>query len=360
MFIGGQGIVIVALAFFVKGVSGAFKMYVGEARDERLLPNVIHTARFIWLVSVVYLILGTVALGITGILNGMKPFNAFFHGACIFMAAFDTGGFAPQSQNILYYHSLPFEVITITIMILGAINFKLHYHIWMGNRREILKNIETVTLFITIMITFFITAFGLTQIGTYPKAMMMFRKGFYQLISGHTGTGYMTIYAQQFINDWNHLALVGVICAMALGGAVCSTTGAIKMLRVGIIFKALLEDIKRIILPERAIVVQKFHHIKEVFLEDKLARSALIITLAYLVLYGLGAIMGMLFGYPFLDSLFESTSAAANVGLSCGITTVTMPVALKLTYIFQMWAGRLEFMSVFTLLGFFVAAIKGK
>jgi len=360
MFIGGQGIVIVALAFFVKGISGAFKMYVGEARDERVLPNVIHTARFIWLVSVVYLILGTTALGIVGSLNGMKPFNAFFHGACIFMAAFDTGGFAPQSQNILYYHSLPFEIVTITIMILGAINFKLHYYIWMGNRREILKNIETVTLFITIMITFFITAFGLTQIGTYPKAMMMFRKGFYQLISGHTGTGYMTIYARQFINDWNHLALVGVICAMALGGAVCSTTGAIKMLRVGIIFKALLEDIKRIILSERAIVVQKFHHIKEVFLEDKQARSALIITLAYLVLYSLGAIMGMLFGYPFLDSLFESTSAAANVGLSCGITTVTMPAALKLTYIFQMWAGRLEFMSIFTLIGFFVAVFKGK
>src|SRR3989338_7067477 len=88
MFIGGQGIVIIALALFVKGFSGAFKMYVGEARDEKILPNVIHTARFIWLVSIVYLLLGTLALGITGILEGMKPINSFFHGACIFMAAF--------------------------------------------------------------------------------------------------------------------------------------------------------------------------------------------------------------------------------------------------------------------------------
>lgn len=360
MFIGGQGIVIVALSFFVKGLSGAFKMYVGEARDERVLPNVVHTARFIWLVSIVYLILGTITLGIVGILNGMQVRNAFFHGACVFMAAFDTGGFAPQSQNILYYHSLPFETITIIIMILGAINFKLHYHIWMGSRKEILKNIETRTLFIAVVITFFITAVGLWQLSTYPKAMILFRKGFYQLISGHTGTGYMTIYAKQFINEWNHLSLVGVICAMALGGAVCSTTGAIKMLRIGIIFKALLEDLKRIVLPERAIVVQKIHHIKEIFLEDKQARSALLITLAYLVLYGLGAIVGMFFGYPFLESLFESTSAAANVGLSCGITDASMPAALKLTYIFEMWAGRLEFMSVFTLLGFLVAAIRGK
>jgi trk system potassium uptake protein TrkH len=276
------------------------------------------------------------------------------------MAAFDTGGFTPQSQNILYYHSLAFEFVTVVIMVLGAINFKLHYHVWMGNRKEIFKNIETVTFFITIMITFLITAVGLTQIGVYPKALMLFRKGFYQLVSGHTGTGYQTIYPAQFIGDWNYLALAGVISAMAFGGAVCSTTGAIKMLRIGVIFKALLEDIKRIILPERAMAVQKFHHIKKIFLEDRLARTALQITLAYLVLYALGALVGMFFGYPFLDALFESTSAAANVGLSCGITNVAMPAFLKLTYIFQMWAGRLEFMSVFTLIGFWVAVIKGK
>jgi len=42
------------------------------------------------------------------------------------------------------------------------------------------------------------------------------------------------------------------------------------------------------------------------------------------------------------------------------VTSVSMPAGLKLTYIAQMWAGRLEFMSIFTLLGFFVAAVKGK
>jgi trk system potassium uptake protein TrkH len=360
MFIGGQGIVIIALSFFVRGFSGAFKMYVGEARDERILPNVIATSRFIWLVSITYLILGTLALAVVGMLNGMKSVSAFFHGVCVFMAAFDTGGFTPQSQNILYYHSLSYEMITVVIMILGAINFKLHYHIWMGNRREIVKNIETVTLFITIMITFLITAVGLEQFGVYSGAVSLFRKGFYQLISGHTGTGYQTIYAAQFTREWSHLALVGVICAMALGGAVCSTTGAIKMLRIGIIFKALKEDLKRIMLPERAVVIEKFHHIRKVFLEDRQVRSAFLITLSYLALYGLGAIVGMLYGYPFLDSLFESTSAAANVGLSCGITNVNMPAALKMTYILQMWAGRLEFMSIFTLIGFLIAVVKGK
>jgi len=360
LFIGGQGIVIIALSFFVKGASGAFKLYVGEARDEKIMPNVIHTSRFIWMVSIVYLIIGTFALSLIGVFGGMNPFSAIFHGACIFMAAFDTGGFSPQSQSILYYRSFAFEVATVIIMILGALNFRLHYHVWAGNRKEIVKNIETVTLFVSILAVFSIVASGLSQSGIYPGVVMFFRKGFFQLISAHTGTGFQTIYSMQFVKEWNNLARVGIILAMGLGGAVCSTTGAIKMLRVGIIFKAFVEDIKRIILPEKAIVVQKFHHIKEVFLEDKQVRSALLITLAYLILYLIGAYIGMFYGHPFLRSLFESTSASANVGLSCGITSPSMPAVLKVTYILQMWAGRLEFMSVFTLIGFFVAALKGK
>jgi trk system potassium uptake protein TrkH len=360
MFIGGQGIVVVAVSSFMKGLSGAFKMYVGEARDERLLPNVISTSRFIWLMSIVYLILGTLVLGIVGIANGMKPVNAFFHGTCIFMAAFDTGGFTPQSQNILYYHSLLFEVITIVIMLLGAMNFNLHYRIWTGDRREIWKNIETRTFCIIIAITFLITLMGLNQVGSYPRALIMFRKGFYQLISAHTTTGYATIYSRQFIDDWGNLALVVLICAMALGGGACSTAGGIKMLRLGVIAEAFKQDVRRIILPERAVVEQKLHHLKEIFLEDKQVRAALLITVSYLVLYGIGTLVGMFYGYSFLNSLFESTSATANVGLSCGITSPGMPEGLKLTYIVQMWAGRLEFMSVFTLIGFFIAAIKGK
>jgi trk system potassium uptake protein TrkH len=113
-------------------------------------------------------------------------------------------------------------------------------------------------------------------------------------------------------------------------------------------------------LPNTAVVAQKFHHIKMMFLEDKQIRSVLIVTFGYILLYGLGTLIGVWLGYPILDSLFESTSAAGNVGLSCGITDVTMPTILKITYIVEMWAGRLEIMSVFALVGFLMAFVKGK
>jgi trk system potassium uptake protein TrkH len=359
-FIGGQGIAIIAISFLVGGASGALKMYIGEARDEKLVPNIIHTSRFIWLISVVYLILGAIILGAVGIFIGLKPSSAFFHGACIFMAGFDTAGFAPQSQNILYYHSLPFEIVAIVFMIFGSLNFNLHYQLWTGNHKEIWKSIETRTLLLITLLVSLIIMFGLKYFGVYSGAMILFRKGFFHIISGHTTTGYMTIYAQQFIKEWGDFALTGIIFAMALGGCACSTAGGIKMLRVGIIFKALKEDIKRIMLPDTTVITQKFHHIKTMFLEDKQVRGVLIVTIGYLLLYGLGALIGVGLGYPLLESLFESTSAAANVGLSCGITDVSMPTILKITYIIEMWAGRLELMSVFALLGFFVAFVKGR
>ena len=360
MFLGGQGIIVIALTFLVKGISGALKMYVGEAREERVLPNIIQTARFIWLVSFVYFFLGTVCLTLVGWLIGLPLGRAFFHGICIFMAAFDTGGFTPQSQNIAYYHSFLFEIVTITIMLLGAINFGLHYAVWTRNKREILRNIEIITFATTVVLIFIAVAIGLKESGVYLSSLTLFRKGFYQLISAHTGTGYTTLSSQQFAGEWGNLSLVGIIIAMALGGGASSTTGGIKALRVGIIAKALVQDTKRLILPESAVFVQKFHHIKDAILNDRIVRAAAITTLVYLCFYLLGAIVGMFLGYPFLYSLFESTSAAANVGLSCGITQASMPALLKAVYIFQMWAGRLEFVSVFVLIGFVFAYIKGK
>ncbi|MBI5873996.1 MAG: TrkH family potassium uptake protein [Candidatus Omnitrophica bacterium] len=361
MFLGGQGIIVVALSFLVKGGPGAFRLYVGEAREEKILPNVVETAKFIWFVSFVYLVLGTLALAACGVWAcGMPVREAIFHGACNFMAAFDTGGFTPQSQNIIYYQSIFYELATIVIMIWGSINFNLHYAVWTGRRKELLRDIEIRTFLVTLAIVTVLTLVGLGKGHVYLGPVNLIRRGFYQVVSGHTGTGFQTIYAQQFTGEWGSLAMIGVIMAMAFGVSACSTTGGIKMLRVGLIAKAFKEDVKRFLTSESAVVTTKFRHLRDLFLDDKLVRSAALITIAYILLYLGGAVVGCFFGYPFLQSLFESTSAAGNVGLSCGITQVSMPVLLKITYIIQMWAGRLEFISVFVLGAFMISFFRGK
>lgn len=360
-FLGGQGIVVVALSFLVQGGSGAFRLYVGEARDEQILPNVAETAKFIWFVSFVYLFLGTLLLSLCARFSVGLPWNeSFFHGICIFMAAFDTGGFAPMSQSLIFYQSPLFELLAVIIMIWGSINFKLHYAIWTAHKNELWRDIEIRTFFVTLSTCAVLMVFGLAKWGVYDGPVALMRRGIFQAFSAHTGTGFQTVYAQQFVTEWDSLAIFGLIIAMGLGVSVCSTTGGIKMLRIGVILKAFREDIKRFMISDSSVVMTRFRHLKDLFLEDKLVRPAALITIAYIILYVLGALAGCFAGYPFMQALFESTSAGGNVGMSCGITQATMPNFLKVIYIFQMWAGRLEFFSVLVLVGFIISYFRGK
>ncbi len=358
-FLGGQGIVVFAISFFFSGASGVFRLYVGEARDERVLPNVINTARFIWRVSLSFFLLGSLMLFAVGIIIGLSPGQSLFDAVTLFMAAFDTGGFAPHSQSILYYHSLPYSMALVFLMVLGALNFKLHYELWHNNRGELFRNTEIRTFLSSVFFLFFFMAISLTAGGVYSSANGLMYAGFFQIISAHTGTGFQTISSLQF-PVWGDFPLGILIIAMGLGGGLCSTTGGVKMLRVSIIAKALSQDINRMLLPGSTILVKKIHHIKDLVLNERMIRVSLIITFCYILMYIVGALAGAGLGYPLELAFFESTSAAANVGLSVGITSPEMPGLLKLIYIIQMWTGRLEFIAVFILFGFLVAFIKGK
>ncbi len=152
--------------------------------------------------------------------------------------------------------------------------------------------------------------------------------------------------------------ILSVIFAMMIGGGVCSTTGAIKLMRVGIIFKSMVMEIKRWMMPFRSVFRDRFHHLQDVILSDKRIKEAYIFTAIFLLTYAVGAVVGVFLGYPPLAALFESVSATANVGLSVGITSPTMPNVLKVVYILQMWCGRLEFLSVFVSVGFLLSLFK--
>jgi trk system potassium uptake protein TrkH len=360
IYAGGQGIIVMALSFLLQGTAGAFKVYVGEGRDERILPNIVQTARAIWLVALVYLGIGSLALGITGIVLGQGYLRGMLHGLWVFMAGWGTGGFTPQSYNTMYYHSLVYELITLNICIAGSFNFALHWAVWNGNRAEIRRNIEVRSFFTTCTVAMVVTTLGLLQHGAYGDIVAVFRKMFYLVVSGHTGTGFATVYARSFVRQWGAVAMLGVTFAMTIGGGACSTCGGFKGIRVGLIFKGFTQYVRRILSPENARVVEKYHHLQTRLLDDGSVRMAMFIVLCYTITYTLGGLIGTFYGYDFVHSLFESVSATSNTGLSSGITDPSMPTALKLVYIVQMWAGRLEFISLFALGGYVVALFRGK
>lgn len=357
-FIGGQGMVVLALTFLTRETGGAYKMYVGEGKDIELTPNVKGTATQIWKISMVYLVIGTVALWITGMMIGLKPISAFFHALFIFESSWSTGGFSPMSQNIMYYHSISYEIIAMVIFIIGSFNFGLHYAIWQGRKNEIMKNIETQSFIITSFTACILVLGALMKSGIYTDAVEGFRRVVFNVLSAHTTTGFGSVYARQFANEWGDFGIMIMVIVMLIGGSACSTAGGFKGLRVGVVFRGIIKEIKKLLSSERSMKVYKYHHIKAQILDDNVIKSSLIIILCYIVLFAAGTLLGTYYGYPLSHSAFEAASISGNVGLSIGITTPSMPTLLKIYYILSMYLARLEFLSVFAMMGYIGGGIR--
>jgi trk/ktr system potassium uptake protein len=377
-FLGGQGIIIAALLLFAG--RGGTTLFQGEGRDDRMLPSVQSTAKAIWAVSFLHLVVGVIALSVVAYaVLGFTWNRSLFHGLTIFFAAFDTGGFAPQSTSVGYYHSAIFESVTAVLMVAGALSFGFHFRLWSrsdsrytgrakridlgerdpDSRWSLLRNLETRAIVTTFLLTLAFTIVGLATIGAYSSATGLSRQGFFQVLSAHTGTGFATIPSPE-LATWAGFAFGGMAVAMALGGMASSTAGGVKALRVGLTVRAITDDVRGDLLPEGALVDDSYYQFGRKRLTPEVARSAMVVSLLFVALFLIGGAVGLAYGTPLQQALFESVSAGANVGLSVGVTTQSMPALLKVTYILEMWLGRLEFIAVFVLVGFIVAWVRGR
>jgi trk system potassium uptake protein TrkH len=129
---------------------------------------------------------------------------------------------------------------------------------------------------------------------------------------------------------------------------------------MGTVYRYLRGEIRRLVSPESSVVAEKLHHIKDIWLDDAMMKGAMFIIICYVVIYALGGMLGVIYGYDPNVAIFDAVSAGSNTGLSAGLTGPLMPAALKVYYIFAMWAGRLEFMSVIALFSFGGAMLRGR
>lgn len=357
-FVGGVGIIVITLMVLAKSEVGFVSVFRSEAREEGIRPSIVRTSRIILGIALTFVILGTILFAVVGVWEGAGIGTSISDGLNYSMAAFSTGGFAPHSQSVLFYHSGGYEVVAMIIFLIGSFNFVFHYVVLGGRRREVIKNIEIRTIFITLMISTFVIAISLLSSNVYSSSPVLFRKAFFQAVSAHTTTGFGTVYPAQISGEWPSVAIFAMATIMLLGACANSTGGGIKAIRVGMIAKTFIREVKRIFLPKSAVVKEKVHHVNDIPITDTIARGAALIMISYIVLFFIGTTITMAHGYNAADSMYETSSAVGNVGLSSGITSPAMPDTLKVTYIFLMWVGRLEVMAVLALIGFVILGIK--
>ncbi len=350
-FVGGMGLVVVALSLGLFGRrSNDASLYASEGRSEHVVPNVVETTRFIAGVATVIILCTTVPVVAILFASGMEPLRAFFHGLWLSVSAFMTGGFSPMSTSIMYYHSVPVEILAMVVMLLGSINFALFLEARRGRTDHFFQDLEIRTGAIWLLAMVAVLAATLSSAPLFSDLPEMLRNCAFMVISAASTTGFQTVSANQLTTVFSSGAFLVLAIVMAVGGGAGSTSGGIKFHRVGIIWKSIVSTVKSALFPATARVVVDYHHIGRRRLRPDVSREALTVFTLYVITYAIGSLAGIAYGYEATSSIFESVAMASNAGITSGIVGAGMPLGLEIVYILQMWAGRLEFVTLMALI----------
>lgn len=346
-WVGGVGVIVLTLSILARPGTGSFVLYKGEARDKKTHPSIVSTVRTIWWIFLLYTIIGIVALALIGWVtnNGMNIWQSLNHA----MTALATGGFSVTDDSIVSFGVIS-QITVLVLMIFGSIAFAAHYNLLKGRIRKFLSDAQLKALIALIILG--VIALTIINLDLYGDNLLRSLKvsGF-QFISAITCTGFASV---PDLASWSESAKLLLASAMIIGGAAGSTAGGIKLFRAILLYNGVSWRIKRAISTPRRVFVHKLGD-KPLSKDDAmdLINEAAIISFMWVILLFVGIVIILWRTDMMTDKLgnviFEVCSAQGNVGLSTGITSISMDPIGKVMLIFNMWIGRLEIIPIIVL-----------
>lgn len=355
--VGGLGLIVVALSLGIFGKRSGSSLYTAEGRSEHVVPNVVQTTQLILRITLVIVFIAAVVLTALCISIGMEPVRAVLQSIWLAISAFNTGGFAPMAESVSYYNSIPIEVFLMLLMILGSISFVVHAEVWKGRLQSFFGDIEIRTMLIWLLVMTVVVAASLSASALFSDLPAIIRRGLFMVVSAFSTTGFQNVTTNQLTTVFSSGAFLALALIAAVGGSAGSTAGGVKLHRVGIIFKSIVSTVKEAVSPSSARVVVSYNHLGRRVLSSDAVKEAMTVFVLFVITYSVGALVGIAHGYEASQAIMESVSMTSNGGIITGIVTPGMSPSLEAFYIFQMWAGRLEFVTLLAVLAEIIASL---
>lgn len=355
--VGGLGLIVVALSLGIFGKRSGSSLYTAEGRSEHVVPNVVQTTQLILRITLVIIFIAAVVLTALCISIGMEPVHAVLQSIWLAISAFTTGGFAPMAESVSYYNSIPIEVFLMLLMILGSISFVVHAEVWKGRLQSFFGDIEIRTMLIWLLVMTVVVAASLSASALFSDLPAIIRRGLFMVVSAFSTTGFQNVTTNQLTTVFSSGAFLALALIAAVGGSAGSTAGGVKLHRVGIIFKSIVSTVKEAVSPSSARVVVSYNHLGRRVLSSDAVKEAMTVFVLFVITYSVGALVGIAHGYEASQAIMESVSMTSNGGIITGIVTPGMSPSLEAFYIFQMWAGRLEFVTLLAVLAEIIASL---
>ncbi|PHM37688.1 TrkH family potassium uptake protein [Xenorhabdus innexi] len=332
-FIGGLGVIVLAVAILPLLGIGGVKLYQSEMpgpfKEERLTPRLADSAKSLW---VVYLLLGGLC-SFSFWAAGMSLFDAICHG----ISTVSLGGFSTRNESLGYYDNSMIEMVGGVFSVLSAVNFTL-YFVLLTQRslKPLLKNAELKFFLLVLSIVVCIIWLELYRSGMYGLKDA-FVHGFFMTSSMMTDNGLATSdYAQ-----WPPHTMLMLLAVSFFGGCVGSTCGGIKALRFLILTKQSFSEINQLIHPNAISTIK----VGQVPVQERVLRSVwgfffLYIFCSCFFIWALN-----LLGYDLVTSFATVAACINNMGVGYGETVQgfgNLSAVAKWMMCAAMLLGRLE------------------
>lgn len=339
-WIGGVGVIVLMISILARPGTGAYTLYKSEGRTEKIHPSIISTVKTIWLIFLIYTIVGVILLRVCG----MPLWDSINHS----MTGIATGGFSVADNSIGTYNSPLIDYALLPLMTAGAVSFVVHYRMFRVKYKVFFTDPQNRAYFL-------ISAAGILYItwvnlNSYIDIPASLRFSCFQFISALTCTGFQTA----DVHSWSEASKLALSIAMVIGGAAGSTVGGIKLIRLILLYKGVVWKFRKVTLPPTTITLFKLgpKSLSPEEANEEVAEAALISFLWVIFLFlGIFILLQTVPAeYTLGDVIFEVASAQGNVGLSTGITGPWMGSVGKVMLMFNMWIGRLEIIPVLMLI----------
>lgn len=340
---GELGVVVFAAVFLPFFWRFGFILYSIE-RPSRISASLRETS-----LRIFYMYFLVTAVGIIlCIYLGVEPLDAVVH----VMTSIATGGMSNYDVNYeKLFEYAPLSIYPITaLMIIGGFNFVVLSHLLNGEFRKA-WGIEEFRAYIYALATISL----LSLIASLPRYNWSLIDGLlhgvFNAISAVTTTGFSIGDIGRAGSSIKLLLILG----MFIGSMSFSTAGGIKIIRLTILVKKLKSYVIGYLTGGEVTPDIK---LGEEILDEREVSNALFFIVLHLgvILLGAGVLM-LVTGCDLLDTLFEATSAASNVGLSVGITSPSLHIAGKIVLMLLMYLGRLEYTALVMAIG--ILALRG-
>ena len=340
-WLGGIGIIVVAVAVLPMLGIGGMQLYKAEtpgpSKDSKLTPRITQTAKAL---ASVYVAL-TMACAGAYYAVGMSGFDAIAH-------AFSTvaiGGFSTHDASIGYFQNDGVLLVCSIFMCISAINFGLHYIAW--NRKTVSiygKDSETRFFLSVLGICIAITCAYLVISGTL-QAPEGITHGIFQAISITTTTGFAT----RDFSAWPSFLPIMLLMFSFMGGCVGSTGGGMKAMRLMLIYKQGLRELKQLVHPNAVIPLKVGRTRVEATVVSAVWSFFAVYTTSFIIIM----LLLMATGLDFTTAFSAVAASLNNLGPGLGEVAAnysSINEVAKGLLCFTMLLGRLE---VFTLLVLF-------